>query len=247
MLNSNTLPCVQKDHYSSVVYKQCLLVHVNMLQFTVDTRLMSLLGGRGPLVECKRFHVSALFQVRRMASGRAACPTSVERSCSKPSTTFWSAVSWTVALFASASGLSSRTRRRRRPLIKGTYPLSNSKVTWPAINSWIKGDARLMVGSQVAFSVMSLCYYLLCWCNKVVMPYSAMCRSDFPLTVPLIYLFLNLDWLYLSVSSHCWSVLTLSAAISQKEEAAWKAPMWTCWSDITLRDSESERRSDLNK
>lgn len=69
-------------------------------------------------------------QVRRTACGRAACPMSVERCCSRPSTTCWNAVSWTVASSASASGSSSHTKRRRRPLIKGKscFPTADHSI-----------------------------------------------------------------------------------------------------------------------
>ena len=71
-------------------------------------------------------------QARRTASGRAACRTSVARSCSKPSTTCWSAASWTAALCASGSGLWSPTRRTRSPSTRG---LSGSVFGGPPLCS----------------------------------------------------------------------------------------------------------------
>ncbi len=133
-------------------------------------------------------YISALFQVRRMASGRAACPTSVERSSSRPSTTCWSAASWTVALFASASGLLSHTRRRRRPLIKGMSCslTADNKVKRHAINCQIKARTRLMVRLQLIAGVCSvwisgnyLYLYLLYQYVHIVLLYSATCCSGF--------------------------------------------------------------------
>lgn len=49
--------------------------------------------GKKALIVKVIMFASALFQVRRMVSGKVAYPTSVERSCSKPFTTCWSAAS----------------------------------------------------------------------------------------------------------------------------------------------------------
>lgn len=64
----------------------------------------------------------SIFQRRMTGCGRAAFPTSVARYCSKPSTTCWSAASWTAALFASASGSSNPMRRTRSQSTRGTWP-----------------------------------------------------------------------------------------------------------------------------
>lgn len=75
--------------------------------------------------------VRPVSQARRTASGRAAFPTSAVRFCSRPSTTCWSAASWTAALSASASGSSSHIRRMRRPSIRGALRCHTAKFNGP--------------------------------------------------------------------------------------------------------------------
>lgn len=136
------------------------------------------------------------FQVRRMVSGRVACPMSVERSCSRPSTTCWSAVSWTAALSASASGLWSHTKRRRRPLIKGMscFLIADNKVLWCIINCQIKAHPQLMVRSQVVAGVCSVWWAGIICTTTCVMSY-------------ILFLFIRnsvfTHWFYFSHLSCC--------------------------------------------
>lgn len=143
------------------------------------------------------FNVVPFFQVRRMVSGRVACPMSVERSCSRPSTTYWSAVSWTAALSALASGLLSHTKRRRRPSIKGMY-------CWHTINCQSKAHS-LMVRSQVMAVVRSdeqELYYESCHtCLSITLSFSfhqkSSSRSLFVL-FPLKLVFSEFHFAYVS-------------------------------------------------
>ncbi len=85
-------------------------------------------------------------QARMMAYGRAVCLTNVELFSSRPFTTCWSAVWWTVVSCASENGLSNPTKRMRSPLTRGKTTISfRCSFIYSHYLEWILLSVRIRI------------------------------------------------------------------------------------------------------